>query len=274
MYEPRRRADQRKHHILYKTICLDTCAYYIGIHSTDNLNDGYLGSGQRLRRSVSKYGKTRHSREVLEYFSGRKELSDAEKRIVTEELLLDPLCMNLMVGGEGNFLAHETAVSTRQKRSANTTSRWLRDRSSLKLKLEDDIKNFAMSRDEVLKILLTKEGYLNKNITRHLATPKKEQAFAFKLNRRATTNEAKWKFIRTAIQNPEFGNNAVELINAYVFEIKNRPTCKTCGDKVTFFRFNQPYAVYCGNRCQLLDPKFKNPVLSRWNKARINEKTS
>ena len=31
--------------------------YYVGKHSTNNLNDGYIGSGDRLRKSVKKYGK-------------------------------------------------------------------------------------------------------------------------------------------------------------------------------------------------------------------------
>jgi hypothetical protein len=31
--------------------------YYIGMHSTNNLEDGYIGSGDRIRRSLKKYGK-------------------------------------------------------------------------------------------------------------------------------------------------------------------------------------------------------------------------
>ena len=31
--------------------------YYVGKHSTNNLNDGYIGSCDRLRKSVKKYGK-------------------------------------------------------------------------------------------------------------------------------------------------------------------------------------------------------------------------
>ena len=50
---------EKKYHFIYKTTNLLTGRYYIGMHSTDNLEDGYLGSGKRLRHSVNKYGKDR-----------------------------------------------------------------------------------------------------------------------------------------------------------------------------------------------------------------------
>lgn len=43
------RANQRKFHFIYKiTRNDDSGRFYIGLHSTDNLNDGYFGSGQVL----------------------------------------------------------------------------------------------------------------------------------------------------------------------------------------------------------------------------------
>lgn len=266
--DQKQRADQRAFHFVYKTTCSITGNYYIGMHSTDKIEDGYLGSGQRLWKSIAKHGKENHKREIIGYAKSRKELSALEESLVTKEEVAKQECMNLRIGGEGNFPAFEVQPSTKEKLSTTGTARWTRDRSSLKQKLEEELKNFKLTRKQILEILLTEEGRLNKNITRHLAEPVKPQAHEFKLNRRAAMNTAKWNFIREAIQNSEFGDDPVELINAYVFKLKKRPVCKTCSSSVSFFRFNQPYAMYCSNRCQLLDPNFKNPVLSRWESLR------
>jgi hypothetical protein len=96
------RADQRKHHIIYKTTCLVTGRWYIGMHSTDDLADGYVGSGTFLWKSIKKYGKANHATEILEHLSDRKSLSLREEEILTKELRADPLCMNFRSGGTGN----------------------------------------------------------------------------------------------------------------------------------------------------------------------------
>jgi hypothetical protein len=98
---------QNNIHYIYKTTCNVTSRYYIGMHSTNNLNDGYIGSGTRLRRSIRKYGKENHIKEILEYVETRKLLIEREKEIVTSELIQDDLCMNLKCGGEGGLSSEE-----------------------------------------------------------------------------------------------------------------------------------------------------------------------
>lgn len=90
---------EKKIHYLYKTTCIVNNKFYIGIHSTNNIHDGYLGSGLHLTRSVEKYGKENHIVEILEYFDNRDELSLKEREVVNEELIKDPKCMNISIGG-------------------------------------------------------------------------------------------------------------------------------------------------------------------------------
>lgn len=99
----KQRADKRKYHFIYKTICLITSKYYIGMHSTNNLKDGYIGSGKKLWFSIKKYGKENHKIEILEFLPDRKSLSNREKEIVNDKLLEDIQCMNLKLGGDGGF---------------------------------------------------------------------------------------------------------------------------------------------------------------------------
>ena len=82
---------QKNIHYLYKTTCLVTKRYYIGMHSTCNLEDGYIGSGTRLRRSIRKYGVENHIKEVLEYFATRELLAKRESEIVTSNLIKEDL---------------------------------------------------------------------------------------------------------------------------------------------------------------------------------------
>jgi hypothetical protein len=91
------------YHFIYKTTNLKNGKYYIGMHSTSDLNDGYIGSGKRLRNSIRYYGKENHEMIILEFLNNRDSLSIREKEIINEELLKDPMCMNIVLGGNGNF---------------------------------------------------------------------------------------------------------------------------------------------------------------------------
>jgi len=118
------RADQRKHHIIYKTTCIITGKWYIGMHSTDDLDDGYIGSGTHLWKSINKHGKDQHVCEVLEYLPTRKDLSNREKEILTQEVINDPRCMNFRTGGTGNQPGKSSSEETRQKLSVAMKKRW------------------------------------------------------------------------------------------------------------------------------------------------------
>lgn len=98
---------EKKYNYIYKITCNITNRFYIGMHSTDNLNDGYFGSGKRLWFSINYYGKENHTKEILEYYGTRIELKLREKEIVTKELIKEDLCMNLKEGGEGGFRSEE-----------------------------------------------------------------------------------------------------------------------------------------------------------------------
>lgn len=94
---------EKKYHFIYKTTNLLNGKYYYGMHSTDNLDDGYYGSGRRLKRSLNKYGKENHKVEILEYLPDRKSLINREIEIVNLNEIAKDDCMNLKIGGTGGL---------------------------------------------------------------------------------------------------------------------------------------------------------------------------
>ena len=99
---------QKKYHFIYKTTNLINDKFYIGMHSTNNLNDKYIGSGKRLWYSINKYGKDNFKFEILEFFPNRKQLREREKEIINDDLLMNEKCMNLKKGGDGGFTLEQT----------------------------------------------------------------------------------------------------------------------------------------------------------------------
>ena len=128
---------QKKYHYIYKTTCSVNGKCYIGMHSTDNINDSYLGSGKRLWNSINYYGKENFTKEIVEFCENRVELKKREKEIVNEELLNEKLCMNLQVGGGGGFVNEDHMLKC--SIAGNQKQKWL---------MEND-ENFKKRRKEI-----------------------------------------------------------------------------------------------------------------------------
>ena len=141
---------QKKYHYLYKTTNVVTGKYYYGMHSTNDLNDGYLGSGKRLRYSINKYGEENHNKEILEFVKNRKELIKREKKLITLNEIAKVDCMNLKIGGDGGFISEE-----QQKRRASAGGK----ATAIKLKTDDV---FLKKHSENSSKTLKKTHYLGK----------------------------------------------------------------------------------------------------------------
>jgi group I intron endonuclease len=88
-------------YIIYKTTNKLDGKYYIGCHSTNNINDGYLGSGKHLTRAIKKYGRENFKFEILHIVTSQIEMFNLERQLVNEELVKDPMTYNLKIGGSG-----------------------------------------------------------------------------------------------------------------------------------------------------------------------------
>lgn len=130
---PRKKSDI---HYIYKTTCNVTKRYYIGMHSTSNIDDGYLGSGRRLRYSIRKYGKENHIKEIIEFCETKEKLIERETQIVNLDLIIDEMCMNLREGGTGGFSSEQQKLNAiksneKQKKLRETNPEWVKKKSLL-----------------------------------------------------------------------------------------------------------------------------------------------
>lgn len=91
----------QKYHYFYKITNLLNGHFYYGVHNTNNINDGYMGSGKRLHYAYKKYGMENFEKEILKYFDSAIEAYQYEADYITEEMVIDPNCYNLKFGGDG-----------------------------------------------------------------------------------------------------------------------------------------------------------------------------
>lgn len=93
------RGQDGMYHYLYKIFNKANGKYYIGVHNTTNINDGYAGSGTILQKAFKKYGEISFERHILEYFNTLEEASAAEATHITPEMLASEDCYNVQPGG-------------------------------------------------------------------------------------------------------------------------------------------------------------------------------
>lgn len=88
-----------KFHYTYITVNNLNNRVYAGIHSTDNLEDNYIGSGTLLNKDIKAFGRENFSCLKIMFFKDRKSLLRAEKKLVNRNFVKDSDTYNLAAGG-------------------------------------------------------------------------------------------------------------------------------------------------------------------------------
>lgn len=88
-------------HIVYKIINNINNKVYIGKHSTNNIDDGYMGYGKIILRSIDKYGVDNFTKIILKTFDCEEDAYEYESLIVNENFVSSKNTYNLKIGGEG-----------------------------------------------------------------------------------------------------------------------------------------------------------------------------
>lgn len=93
--------DNQKYNYFYKIINMKNNNYYFGVHSTNNINDNYYGSGLIIKKLYKKYGYSIFKKEILKFFNNDVEMYEYEQMHVNKNIINDENCYNLCVGGKG-----------------------------------------------------------------------------------------------------------------------------------------------------------------------------
>lgn len=97
---------------------------YIGKHSTDNLEDNYIGSGIIIKQIIRKYGKKVFKKQILEFCNSEEQAFEREKYwIKFYNALQDDNFYNLDQGGRGRS-NYVTSQETRKKMSQSQKERF------------------------------------------------------------------------------------------------------------------------------------------------------
>jgi hypothetical protein len=102
------------HYTIYQIVNKTNGKVYIGKHVTDDLNDGYMGSGKLIKRAIKKHGSANFFKTIIAVYDNELLMNAAEKFMVA----VDPdTSYNICPGGQGGFgYINENILTTEHRR--------------------------------------------------------------------------------------------------------------------------------------------------------------
>lgn len=183
----------KKYMYTYKITCLKGSLknhYYYGKHCTDDLNDGYHGSGKIIKSYYKKYGAIEgetYTKSILQFFNNLDELNEAEIKLIGNNYIDDDNCLNLTPGGTGGF-----CIMTDEIRSKISNTLKSKDKSFWEKRPKPMLgRNHSKETKHKMRT-----SHLGKKGTSHTAWNKGQQM----------TEEVKQKIRDNAKNNPQYGN--------------------------------------------------------------------
>ena len=190
-----------KIHYLYKIENKLNGKIYIGVHSTENINDGYMGSSALLSKSIKKYGKYNFIKTILEYCDSRELLMKLEKKVVNEEFVNRRNTYNLSVGGAGETSTWEKSNKTISHKLKNDPA-WTEKRNhNISLGIHKAISDGKCSTaTREFQLLRNKKSLTEESIKKRKETYAKNKHQQgennFRYGKKAINNDITWKWVQ------------------------------------------------------------------------------
>ena len=86
-------------HVIYKITNTVNGKIYIGAHSTTDINDSYMGSGNNIKLAIKKHGVGNFTKDILYVFDCVVECYKKESEIVNEKFISRKDTYNISLGG-------------------------------------------------------------------------------------------------------------------------------------------------------------------------------
>lgn len=104
-------------HYVYWITHIPSDRFYVGVRSCDCLpeEDNYFGSGSAWKFLLNKYPKENFKKEIICVLSSRIEANSAEEEILGNLYDTNPLCMNLIAGGDSRLFSNDLRNSHIQR---------------------------------------------------------------------------------------------------------------------------------------------------------------
>ena len=103
-------------HTIYKITNILNGKIYIGKHSTNDINDNYMGSGKYIKKAIVKYGIQNFIKEILFIFNEETEAYVMEKQIVNENFIKRKDVYNAIIGGD-SFESINSNIELRKEKN-------------------------------------------------------------------------------------------------------------------------------------------------------------
>lgn len=149
--------------ILYKTTNLINSKIYVGVHKlTDTAaSRRYLGSGDKIRAAIKKYGRENFIRETLAEFNSCVDVFAAEAQLVTQDFVNRDDTYNVCLGGRGGVnLTEEMRNNLRIANTGKKASPETRE------KMSKSHKGKTLSKEHIDKLISVHTGRKRSSETR------------------------------------------------------------------------------------------------------------